>query len=169
MYRLRRNLEAAAYVRYLAVQAQIEDGEIEDEPADHVPAVGPVRRRRGQHGSPVVWAQNYTMYRPVEGRYVTLLAHLQDSTQPLHDKTFFKLMRMDKHLFHQIVEELTPLIQKKDTNWRSSISAGEIHTNDFSPQPPPCTRWAPTEGWEEKKKKPYSMNCLSFSCLSAAT
>ena len=42
-----------------------------------------------------------------------------------HYENLFKLLRMDQHMFHFILEGIQPYIMKQDTNYRKAISPGE--------------------------------------------
>lgn len=67
-----------------------------------------------------VWVREWLLQRRDFGQYEKLL-------QQLHDRdvnSFKNFLRVEPDLFHELVERLTPRIQKKDTNLRRALEPG---------------------------------------------
>ena len=67
-----------------------------------------------------VWMWPYLQRRMEYGHYENLMQELSRECPEL----FKNFARMDRQLFDDIVERVTPLIQKKTTFWRKPIPAG---------------------------------------------
>ena len=64
-----------------------------------------------------LWARPWLLRRPKLGLHEQLLQELNREDT----KTFRNYLRMTPELFHEMVERLTPLLQKKETNMRKPI------------------------------------------------
>ena len=65
-----------------------------------------------------IWARQWLLRRPKLGLHERLLQELNREDR----KTFRNYVRMTPELFHEMVERLTPLLQKKETNMRPPLS-----------------------------------------------
>lgn len=68
-----------------------------------------------------VWTKNWLLRRPQNGFYAKMLAELR-AEEPYLYRNF---LRMNGDQFDHLLGLVSPYIQKKDTNMRRSISAGE--------------------------------------------
>lgn len=71
-----------------------------------------------------VWVREWTKKRQTDGVYVKLLRELRDG-DPGEQRLFREFIRMSNVDFEYILELVKPLIEKTDTKFRDSISAGE--------------------------------------------
>ena len=79
------------------------------------------RRRRRIAAYRQTWAKNGILRRPRHGVYANLLREL-NAEDP---ETFRQYHRLDTEGFNKILSMVGPVIQKKDTVMRTSISPGE--------------------------------------------
>ena len=82
-------------------------------------------RRRQKRTPPAVWMKDFLRRRRTEGMYNTLLRELRDPTSIGHSREFQNYMRMDGALFEEMLEKVGPAIERQDTSYRWSVSAGE--------------------------------------------
>ncbi len=61
-----------------------------------------------ENGRRVVWVHPWLLRRPIYGHYETLLAELNREDIP----TFRNYIRMDPDMFFELVERLSPRIEK---------------------------------------------------------
>ena len=78
------------------------------------------RRIRGARKRKSVWVREWLLNRPRYGMYVKLMKHLSEGDA----KSFKNFVRLDPNMFNQMVEDLTPKLQKKTINWRKPLSPG---------------------------------------------
>ena len=78
------------------------------------------RRRRRPRARRLVWTRPWLLRRPIYGHYETLLAELNREDIP----AFRNYTRMDPDMFYELVERLTPRIQKQDTWYRKALEPG---------------------------------------------
>ena len=79
------------------------------------------RRRRRIAACQQTWAKNWILRRPRHGVYANLLREL-NAEDP---ETFRQYHRLDTDAFNKILSMVGPVIQKKDTVMRTTISPGE--------------------------------------------
>lgn len=77
-------------------------------------------RRRRARKRKSVWVREWFLKRHKYGMYEKLMKHLREGDT----KSFNNFVRMDPAMFNQLVEELTPRLQKKTTNYRKPLSVG---------------------------------------------
>ncbi len=87
---------------------------------DGIAQVGLARRRLRVGNRRVVWVRPWLLRRPIYGHYETLLAELNREDIP----AFWNYTRMDPDMFFELVERLTPRIQKQDTWYRKALQPG---------------------------------------------
>lgn len=63
------------------------------------------------------WVHDMLKKRNIEGEYITLYKELDDDTK------FFQYLRMSKYKFYELLSNIEPVIKKKNTKFRESISA----------------------------------------------
>lgn len=71
-----------------------------------------------------VWVREWAERRNTEGVYAKLLKELRTGDRG-EQMLYRNFIRMSEERFNQLLEKVTPLIEKKDTTFRESISAGE--------------------------------------------
>jgi len=64
------------------------------------------------------WVHDMLKKRNIEGEYITLYKELLDD-----DTKFFQYLRMSKYKFYDLLSNIEPVIKKKNTKFRESISA----------------------------------------------
>ena len=67
-----------------------------------------------------VWVKAWIARRPAFGWYENLMVELEIEDPP----AFTNLLRMEPAMFHEMVDRLTPLIQKQDTFFRKALCPG---------------------------------------------
>ncbi len=75
------------------------------------------RRRLHQ---PRLWCRQWIQRRQLFGWYDQLMDELEREDP----KSFTNMLRMEPAMFHELVDRLTPRLQKKDTNYRQALSPG---------------------------------------------
>ena len=78
------------------------------------------RRVRRERKRKSVWVREWLLKRHRYGMYEKLLNQLREGDV----KSFRNFVRMDPEMFNQIVEDLTPKLQKKTANCRKPLSPG---------------------------------------------
>jgi hypothetical protein len=78
------------------------------------------RRARRQRKKKSVWVREWLLKRLKYGAYEKLMKHLREGDV----KSFRNFVRMHPETFNQMVIDLTPMLQKKATNFRKPLSPG---------------------------------------------
>ena len=66
------------------------------------------------------WTRSWFLRRAELGQYHTLMRELE-----LEDlKAFKNYVRVDPQFFHELLQKVGPVIQRRDTYWRESLPAG---------------------------------------------
>lgn len=78
------------------------------------------RRVRRERKRKSVWVRELLLKRHKYGMYEKLMKHLREGDV----KSFRNFVRMDPEMFIQMVEDLTPRLQKKTTSCRKPLSVG---------------------------------------------
>ena len=80
-----------------------------------------ILRKRKKEKKKRLWKKKYNYNHDIFGCYGTLFKELKE-----HDEhSFANFSRMYPHIFDELLIKITPLIEKKDTFFRNSISCGE--------------------------------------------
>ncbi len=77
------------------------------------------QRRRIGNRRMAVWVRPWLLRRPIYGHYETLLSELNREDLP----AFRNYTRMDPGMFFELVDRLSPRIEKQDTSYRKSLQA----------------------------------------------
>lgn len=67
-----------------------------------------------------MWVRNWLLKRPKFGMYEKLMKHLRDGDT----KSFRNFVRLGPEMFNEMVQELTPRIEKRRTPYREPLSTG---------------------------------------------
>ena len=78
------------------------------------------RRRPRQRVRRTFWVKPWLLRRPIFGQYEHLLQELNREDV----RSFKNFLRIPPELFHEMVERVGPLIEKKDTFWRKALDPG---------------------------------------------
>ena len=78
------------------------------------------RRQRRGRGRKTCWVKPWLLRRPIFGQYEHLLQELNREDI----RGFKNFLRIPPELFHEMVERVGPLIEKKDTFWRKALDPG---------------------------------------------
>lgn len=70
--------------------------------------------------NPRVWVRPWITRREAFGWYDTLMVELEQEDP----KSFVNMLRLEPALFHELVDRLTPRVEKMSTRWREPIPAG---------------------------------------------
>lgn len=66
------------------------------------------------------WVRPWISRRLEYGQYHTLMVELERE----HHGDFTNYLRMDPAMFHELLQRLTPRLQKQDTRWRQALQPG---------------------------------------------
>ena len=80
-----------------------------------------IKRRRRKRRNRVIWVRSWVRNRMQFGAYNNLLVQLRN-TDPISFQNFF---RMDIATFEEVLALISTLIERRDTNYREAIPAGE--------------------------------------------
>ena len=80
-----------------------------------------IKRRCRRRRNRLVWVRRWIADRHAQGAYNQLMVHLRTTDV----EGFNNFIRMDPATFDELVLLITPLIERRDTNYRHSISPGE--------------------------------------------
>ena len=88
--------------------------------AMHVAGLLPLTKKKKKQKKRSVWVRPYLLRRSNQGYYENLMVELERENPNLY-KNF---MRLDAAMFHDLVDQLTPHIKKKKTNFRKPLDPG---------------------------------------------
>ena len=94
-----------------------------DEDADMIAIAVLLRRRlnaRRKRRRIQFWVRPWIVRRPLFGTYHQLIAELERESRG----DFKGYLRMEPHMFHELLERLTGRLEKAKTNWRTPLGVG---------------------------------------------
>ena len=80
-----------------------------------------MKRQRRRRRNRLVWVREWIACRLKFGAYHTLMVHLRNTDVD----GFINFVRMDPSTFDELVNLVTPFIERRDTHYRDAISPAE--------------------------------------------